>query len=218
MSIWTRLALCARKTAAWPAAFPPPTTMTSSRLHNCDSTKVAPWYTPAPSNWARLASAGCRYSAPVATITVRAGTLGPSSIRTAYRCPRHVSCVAVFAIMISAPNFWACTSHHPPLRRLQPTRRGRTVLARFGQVLSVLASHLEMAPTNELQLLAWFVRIGFGGEVQRRDVASERALREARRLQSITCFYAWTRGAEMQNAETTSWGVHAPRGSSTDPA
>ena len=52
-----------------------------------------------------------------------------------------------------------------------------------------------------------------------RDVtASERALREAPRPQSITCFYAWTRGAEMQNAETTSWRVHAPRGSSTDSA
>jgi hypothetical protein len=41
-----------------------------------------------------------------------------------------------------------------------------------------------------------------------RDVtASERALREAPRPQSITCFYAWTRRAEMENAETTSWGV-----------
>jgi hypothetical protein len=33
----------------------------------------------------------------------------------------------------------------PPLRRLQPTRRDRAVLARFDQVLSVIASHLEMA-------------------------------------------------------------------------
>ena len=44
-----------------------------------------------------------------------------------------------------------------------------------------------MAPTDESHLLAWCVRISFGGEAQRRDVlASERALREAPRLQKIT--------------------------------
>jgi hypothetical protein len=44
-----------------------------------------------------------------------------------------------------------------------------------------------MAPTDESHLLAWCVRISFGGEAQRRDVpASERALREAPRPQKIT--------------------------------
>ena len=33
-------------------------------------------------------------------------------------------------------------------------------------VLSVVASHLEMVPTNESHLLALCVRIGFGGEVR----------------------------------------------------
>jgi hypothetical protein len=98
--------------------------------------------------------------------------------------------------------------HHPPLGRLEPTRRGPNASCTIRPVLSVIASHLEMAPTDESHLLVWCVRISFGGEVQRRDVpASERALREAPRPQSITCFYAWTRRAEMQNAETTSWGV-----------
>src|ERR1700692_3016269 len=33
-------------------------------------------------------------------------------------------------------------------------------------VLSVVASHLEMVPTNESHLLALCARIGFGGEVR----------------------------------------------------
>jgi hypothetical protein len=78
-----------------------------------------------------------------------------------------------------------------PLRRPQPTRRGPNASCTIRPVLSVVASHLEMVPTNELHLLALCVRIGFGGEVQRRDVpSSERASREVPRLQSITCFYA----------------------------
>src|ERR1043165_7001046 len=40
----TCFVVCARNTAAWPAEFPPPTTITSLPPHNCASTKVAPWY------------------------------------------------------------------------------------------------------------------------------------------------------------------------------
>jgi hypothetical protein len=48
-----------------------------------------------------------------------------------------------------------------------------------------------MVPSNELHLRVLCVRIGFGGEVQRRDVpTSERASREVPRLQSITGVYA----------------------------
>ena len=41
-SMWTRSAVCARNTAAWPAELPPPTTMTSSPPHSCASMNVAP--------------------------------------------------------------------------------------------------------------------------------------------------------------------------------
>jgi len=42
MSTYTFRAVCARKTAAWPAELPPPTTITSSPRQSCDSMKVAP--------------------------------------------------------------------------------------------------------------------------------------------------------------------------------
>ena len=77
--------------------------------------------------------------------------------------------------------------HHPPLGRLEPTRRGPNASCTIRPVLSVIASHLEMAPTDESHLLVWCVRISFGGEAQRREVpASERAWREAPRPQKIT--------------------------------
>jgi hypothetical protein len=41
-SMCTRLAVRARKTAAWPAEFPPPTTISSSPAHNSASMNVAP--------------------------------------------------------------------------------------------------------------------------------------------------------------------------------
>jgi hypothetical protein len=41
-TMWTFWAVPARKTAAWPAELPPPTTITSSPPHSCASTKVAP--------------------------------------------------------------------------------------------------------------------------------------------------------------------------------
>src|SRR2546430_7122700 len=40
-TMWTRLAVCARNTAAWPAELPPPTTTTSSPPHSCASMNVA---------------------------------------------------------------------------------------------------------------------------------------------------------------------------------
>ena len=40
-SMWTRLAVWARKTAACPAELPPPTTIASSAPHSCASMKVA---------------------------------------------------------------------------------------------------------------------------------------------------------------------------------
>src|SRR5262249_11751366 len=49
-SICTRLAVCARNTAACPAELPPPTTTTSSSRHSCASMNGAPYYTRAPSN------------------------------------------------------------------------------------------------------------------------------------------------------------------------
>jgi hypothetical protein len=41
-SMCTRFVVSAKNTAAWPAEFPPPTTITSSPLHTCASTNVAP--------------------------------------------------------------------------------------------------------------------------------------------------------------------------------
>src|ERR1700716_1600296 len=39
--------------------------------------------------------------------------------------------------------------HHPPLRRLQPTRTGRTLLARFGQVCQFLRCFASRAPRRD---------------------------------------------------------------------
>src|ERR1700674_2423605 len=52
------------------------------------------------------------------------------------------------------------------IRRLQTTKRGPNASCTIRPVLSVVASHLEMVPTNESHLLALCVRIGFGGEVR----------------------------------------------------
>src|ERR1700687_1189234 len=99
--------------------------------------------------------------------------------------------------------------HHHPLGRLEPTRCGPNASCTIRQVLSVIAPHLEMAPPNESHLLAWCVRISFGGEVQRRDVpASERALREVSRPQSITCFYRWI-GTRPRGGARTYGAAHA---------
>src|ERR1700687_5943824 len=64
-------------------------------------------------------------------------------------------------------------------------------------------------PDQRVASLAWCVRISFGGEVQRRDVpASERALREAPRPQSITCFYRWI-GTRPRGGARTYGAAHA---------
>jgi hypothetical protein len=58
----------------------------------------------------------------------------------------------------------------PSLRRPQPTRGGPNASCTIRPVLSVVAPHVEMVVTDEFASLALRVRIGFGGEVQRRDV------------------------------------------------
>ena len=80
-SMWTRRAVCARNTAACPAELPPPTTTTSSpraelRFHERGAVVDA-----RALELRRGSSSGSlRYSAPVAMMTVRAGTRAPSSI------------------------------------------------------------------------------------------------------------------------------------------
>jgi hypothetical protein len=83
----------------------------------------------------------------------------------------------------------------------------RTLLARFGRFCQLLLRIWRWPrPTSRISWCGVYESASearFSGETCRPQ--SEHW--EAPRPQSITCFYAWTRRAEMQNAETTSWGV-----------
>jgi hypothetical protein len=68
--------------------------------------------------------------------------------------------------------------HRSSCRRLQPTRRARALLARFGRFCQLLLRIWRRSRPNESHLLALCARIGFGGKVLRRDVpTSERTSR-----------------------------------------